>query len=232
MRLIYGYKFFRCQIKIVILPGSCNKSYWEQLFSGNSDRDSSIVLQKTDKGLNSSRAQTWAKGSITALLQVPAFAAREKKSIRGEHKEQWESCPLSNAALVLQNKPLHKRVNKDSVGFSFLLGNVPALSNNLITHCSLRGKQSGPWKDGGTNEKLSAGSPEDTPWALWQWASPAHRCCTNSITLRSTSVKPHSAWLRHAISSIFYYKNSHTFTGLKLAHIQGFIISTLSKCFS
>lgn len=35
-------------------------------------------------------------------------------------------------------------------------------------------------------------------------------------------------WLRHAISSTVYYKNSHTFMGLKLAYIQGFIISTLS----
>lgn len=146
MRVIYGCKFFRCQIKIVILPGSCNKAYWEQSFSGNWDRDSAIVLQKADKGLNSSQAQTWAKGSIIVLLQVPAPAAREKKSIQGGHKEQWKSWSLSNAALMLQNIPLHKRVNKDSVDFSFLLGEVPALSNNLIIHHSLQGKQSGPWR--------------------------------------------------------------------------------------
>lgn len=232
MRVIYGCKFFRCQIKIVILPGSCNKAYWEQSFSGNWDRDSAIVLQKADKGLNSSQAQTWAKGSIIVLLQVPASAAREKKSIQGGHKEQWKSWSLSNAALVLQNIPLHKRVNKDSVDFSFLLGEVPALSNNLIIHRSLQGKQSGPWKEGQTKEKLSAGLPKDTLWALWHQTSPAHRCYTNSITPRSASVKPHSAWLRNAITSIFYYENSHTFMGLKLAYIQGFIISTLSKCFS
>lgn len=133
---------------------------------------------------------------------------------------------------MLQNIPLHKRVNKDSVDFSFSLGEAPALSNNPIIHGSLWGKQSCPWKEGQTNGKLSSGLPKDTLWALWHRTSPAHRCCTNSITLRSASVKPHSAWLRHAISSIFYYKNSHTFMGLKLAHIQSFIISTLSKCFS
>lgn len=58
VRLIYGYKFFRCQIKIVILPGSCNRAYWEQIFSRNSDRNSAIVLQKADKDLNSSQART------------------------------------------------------------------------------------------------------------------------------------------------------------------------------
>lgn len=134
--------------------------------------------------------------------------------------------------LVLQNIPLHKRVNKDSVDFSFLLGEVPALSNNPIIHRSPRGKQSGPWKGRQTNEELSAGLPKDTLWALWHPASSAHRCYTNSITLRSASVKPHSACLRHAISSTFYYQNSHAFMGLKLAYSQGFIISTFSKCFS
>lgn len=58
MRLIYGYKFFRCQIKIVILPGSCNKAYLDLIFSGNSDRDSAIALLKADKGFYSSQAQT------------------------------------------------------------------------------------------------------------------------------------------------------------------------------
>lgn len=174
----------------------------------------------------------WGLAITKVSMAVPAFAAREKKSIQGGHEEQWKSWPLSSAALVLQNIPLHKRVNKDSVDFSSLLGEVPALSKNPIIHRSLWGKQSRPWKKGQTNEKLSPGLPKDTLWALWHRTSPAHRCCTNSITLRSASVKPHSAWLRHAISSTFYYKNSHTFMGLKLAHIQGFIISTLSKCFS
>lgn len=131
MRLIYGYKFFRCQIKIVILLGSCNRAYWEQIFSRNSDRDSAIVTEDWQ------RSQLFPGSDIIVLLQVPASAAREKKSIQGGHKEQWKSWPLSNAALLLQNIPLLKRVNKDSVDFVFLLGEAPAWSNNpiVVVHC-------------------------------------------------------------------------------------------------
>lgn len=156
----------------------------------------------------------------------------EKKTYKEGTNSSEKGYPLSNALLVLQNIPPHKRVNKDSADFPFLLGEDPALSNNLIIHHSLQGKQSGPWKEGQTNEKLSAGQPRDNLWALPHRTSPAHRCYTNSITLKSASVKLHGAWLRWIITSIFYYRNSHTLMGLKLAWIQGFIISMISKCFS
>lgn len=148
MRLIYSYKFFRCQIKVVILPGSCNKAYWEQIFSWKfRQRQSNCTTEGRQ------RSQLSPGSDIIVLPQVPAFAAREKKSIQGGHEEQWKNCPLSNAALVLQNIPLHKRVNKDSVDFPFFLGEVPALSNNPIIHRSLQGKQRGPWKEGQTNKR-------------------------------------------------------------------------------
>lgn len=81
--LIHGYKlFFQCQTKIVILLCSSNKAYWKHLILGNLDRECTTMLRKADKGLNSSRAQTWAKGSTAILPQVPAFVAEEKKTCK------------------------------------------------------------------------------------------------------------------------------------------------------
>lgn len=121
--------------------------------------------------------------------------ARRKNYKEGTNTNE-KGYPLCSALFVLQNIPLHKRVNKDAADFPFLLGEGPALSNNLIIHHSLQGKQSGPWKEEQTNEKLSARQPKDNLWALSHRTSPAHRCCTNSITVKSALVKLHSAWLR------------------------------------
>lgn len=89
----------------------------------------------------------WPKGGITVLFQVSAFAAGEKIPYKEGMNSSEEGYPLSNALFVLQSIPLHTRVNKDSADFPFLLGEIPALSNNLNIHHSLQGKQSGPWKE-------------------------------------------------------------------------------------
>lgn len=125
------------------------------------DREGTTILWKADKGLNSSQAQTWTKSSTAVLLQLPAFVAGEKKTYKEGTNSNEKGYPLRSALFVLQNIPLHKRVNKDAADFPFLLGEGPALSNNLIIRHSLQGKQSGPWKEEQTNEKLSAGQPKD-----------------------------------------------------------------------
>lgn len=152
-----------------------------------------MTFWKADKCLNPSLAQTWTKGSTAVSLQVPAFGAGEKKQYM-EGTEEWKRLPtkqcfVCTAKHFLHNIPLHKRVNKDSPDFPFSLGKVPALSSNLIIHHSPQGKQSGPWKENEQkNEKLPVGQPKDNLWAISHRTSPAHRCCTNSITLKSALV--------------------------------------------